>query len=605
MSVFKKVFKNKVIFANFCKIHLLLFVIILCITLFVYHRSKQVLEAEFTMTNLNYANQTSQNLDEILNQSKRLAAYLTVDTMIQIFFASDSPDRIIDKFYEQILQKITAYSYGIDYIDSVYLYSPYTNDILSSNAQTLSAVTDFSLFSDREWLKLLEADQDKTNSIKYATRAINNRYPYVISVISHSFVGGTEGVVVINLNLNKLYASLTTQKNYNQQLFVIDEDGSIIMKSQKAALYENREDFPILASYREGADSGQSLVDDADMPYSFAQVKSELSGYTCVTVTELTEYTALLSHTQGIALALGIFFVLAGAILAILFSLHAFKPIQNIMDLLDDPVSWHDAREKSPEEIRKIADRIISNLQTSESLRRELAAKLNLLDRTRIQALQAQMNPHFLFNTLNMISLSAASGLGEEHPAALMPVLLAQILRYSLESPELVSLDTELYYTKLYVSLLEERYAGLFQTDFEVSPDVKEAGIPKLCLQPLIENAVYHGLAGREEESGGILTVAAKRTQYSFDTDPVPCVWIQITDNGCGISAKHLQILRESLQCREVPDSSHIGIRNVMMRLNLLFHDCVRLDMESEEGKGTKLTVLVPFCTIKENISEN
>lgn len=597
--MFNKIFKNKVIFHNFCKILVILFVIILTVTLFVYRQSKQVIENEFVEANLNVANQNAQNTEEVISQTKRLAAYLTVDTMVQIFFASDAPEQIFDKFYEQILQKIRAYSYGISYIDSVYLYSPFTKDVIStrnglSSNTAIPQVVSLEDFEDGGWYSSLETD-NTGNYMKLLTRAVADRYPYVLSILSHSRVNGTEGVVVININLKELYSMLTTVKNHTQQFFMLDENGRVIMKEQKSALYETAGEIGMLSSFRPGEPVYRCIVNDTNTPYAFAQVKSDEYGFYYISCAELTEYTAKVNHTQGIALAFAIFFILVGAIFAVLLSFHSFKPIQEIMDLLDDPVSWHDRMEKSPEEIRKIADRIISNIQTNASLREELNHKLNLLDQTKMQALQAQINPHFLFNTLNMISLTAATEMGETHPAACMPVQLAEILRYSLEAAELVSVNTEIYYANLYVSILMQRYVGMFQTRIEAGPEVSDAKIPRLSLQPLIENAVYHGLTAREEETGGLLGITVRKENYCYEDSAVPSICICITDNGCGMDADTLADLRADLEIHDTLATAHIGIRNVAMRLNLLFHENYRITVDSSEGIGTKLTIIIPY----------
>ena len=141
---------------------------------------------------------------------------------------------------------------------------------------------------------------------------------------------------------------------------------------------------------------------------------------------------------------------------------------------------------KRIKEIQYISEHIVSYAQRNQELSDELTKRLNLLNDTKMLALQSQINPHFLFNTINMIYLYECDELGYQHKIPLLTLKLSRILKYAFQSTDLVSLSTELDFVKTYLALMQERYNNLFQVIYDVNPDLLSIEVPKLFIQPLI-----------------------------------------------------------------------------------------------------------------------
>lgn len=202
-----------------------------------------------------------------------------------------------------------------------------------------------------------------------------------------------------------------------------------------------------------------------------------------------------------------------------------------------------------------------------------------------MKALQMQINPHFLFNTLEAIKINIL--LGETAEAAEMIRILAGIFRWNVKSGEsIVTLEEELIYAKSYLDLQKIRLKDRLETVYEISDEVKNVKVIKLILQPIIENAVAHGI---EEiaQKGQIAITAEKQGDV---------VIIHVKDNGLGMSAEKLESIRSEIYSKIEPDSSYkIGLRNVNERIKIYFGQQYGIKINSSPGQGTDVSIVLPF----------
>ena len=202
---------------------------------------------------------------------------------------------------------------------------------------------------------------------------------------------------------------------------------------------------------------------------------------------------------------------------------------------------------------------------------------------SRLAALEAQLNPHFLYNTLQAIATEA---LVNDQPQIYdMITSLASNLRYSIKGGDLVSLQSEITYVKNYVLLQKTRLEDRLQVSFDVDKSLLQAMIPKISIQILVENAILHGM-GTETDS---ITIAIQVLRH----DKYLCVIV--SDNGCGIPADQLQQMKASFQNFLHPDSAgKIGLANLNSRLHLLYEEDATLEIQSIESEGTRITMHIP-----------
>jgi two-component system sensor histidine kinase YesM len=212
-------------------------------------------------------------------------------------------------------------------------------------------------------------------------------------------------------------------------------------------------------------------------------------------------------------------------------------------------------------------------------------AEINALRReAEIDMLQQKVDPHFLYNTLEIVN---ALILGGQYTGAVRVCeLLGKMYHYNLMNRKWVSLREECEYVRSYLNILKHRMRNL-SVVWHTDEEALNTDILKLILQPLVENAVRHGLSPRQ--AGACLTVEV------FGQGEKTA--IRIMDNGSGIEGRSLAEIEKTLAAIRrgaVPDSPHIGIPNVYQRLRLEYGDALEFSIESHLNLGTKVLILVP-----------
>lgn len=203
------------------------------------------------------------------------------------------------------------------------------------------------------------------------------------------------------------------------------------------------------------------------------------------------------------------------------------------------------------------------------------------LQSSQLRLLQSRINPHFLFNTLNMITQTAHMEDAEE-TAQLMEAT-AEFLRYNLgKVTKAVTLADEIENTRNYVYIQKCRFGERIRFDFEVDTGCADLEIPCMILQPLVENSISHGVGSMIE--GGRVTVRLSQAGQM--------VWLAVEDNGAGIEPERLAQLRRSFE--QESDDGHIGLKNVYLRLRLFFGEQLRFEIESEPHRRTQVRIGLP-----------
>lgn len=204
-----------------------------------------------------------------------------------------------------------------------------------------------------------------------------------------------------------------------------------------------------------------------------------------------------------------------------------------------------------------------------------------LLNQSELKFLQSQINPHFLFNTMNSISALALMEGADETKR--MIENLSAILKYNLKKTnEQVTLEEECKIIESYLYIQQARFGNRIKVILDIDKDVKDYLIPSMILQPLVENAIRHGLEPMEEE--GCLELSIK--------DMCTKIVIMIRDNGIGMSEEHLAGILSNIN-KHSDTNANIGISNVIRRLELMFGRNV-VEIRSAVGKGTEVFIMLP-----------
>ena len=251
----------------------------------------------------------------------------------------------------------------------------------------------------------------------------------------------------------------------------------------------------------------------------------------------------------------------------------------------DLPVSSEDELGDMTREFNRMKHAMAEHIATLEKLHREELSKVALhrdLDRTRLEMLRSQVDPHFLFNTLNMISCMAR--LEDAATTDKMILSLSGIFRYNLRTKaQEVWLQEELRVLENYLYLQQMRFDGRVSCRIILKVDPAQVRIPSFTLQPVVENAFRHGLKTRER--GGRITL---RIWQEDDK-----VTVSIADNGRGMTPDELRDLH-----RKIAESEHtgrgIGLGNIHRRIQMLYPDSGGFHIHSRAGRGTVVQMVIP-----------
>lgn len=212
-----------------------------------------------------------------------------------------------------------------------------------------------------------------------------------------------------------------------------------------------------------------------------------------------------------------------------------------------------------------------------------------------LQALQAQINPHFLYNTLD--SINALAILNNEDDISKMTTSLGILLRRSIGNPnEYQPLKEEFDHVKAYIAIQKIRYEDRFYADFHIDSSIASFPVIRLILQPLVENSIYHGL--ELKESPGHIFISA--------TDFSDHIKIEVTDNGIGVTKENEEIIQQNLAQTKHPGiDCSVGIYNVNERLRLYYGEKAFLTFHSILGEGTTVTLYIPKDKENSNVEDH
>lgn len=239
------------------------------------------------------------------------------------------------------------------------------------------------------------------------------------------------------------------------------------------------------------------------------------------------------------------------------------------------------AREGSGDELAVLNASFNQMVERIGNLVEDIRVEQLNLRATELKLLQAQINPHFLYNTLETIRMKARSCRQPEIEQLVK--MLARILRNNVHAGAgLVTLRHELELVESYLKIQQYRFEDRLEYAFQVEEELWELQVLPLILQPLVENSIVHGLECKEG-TGHIWIRAVQEGDICR---------IQVEDDGLGIPEDVLRRLQESLNCQDL-NRAHIGVRNVHQRLRLKYGPSCGLAIESEEGRYTRITVRV------------
>lgn len=565
------------------------------ITVFVFNVSISTLKNEVSAYVSNTLEQANKNIDNTFSQLSTISANIGLNSTIQNILRSDAQRPMDQKIRDdgEASRIIQNEAMNFTDIESLFLFS-YNGEVYALKGTTNSLPTDYN-FTRQSWFQNMKKLGKKNLIIpthpqmEEISEGKSKEVFGYISEIKDMETQKSIGYLLFEIDINVFDTLL-------QSISTDDRSQLVIIDNNKRVIYHTLTEY-ISTQYRTGY-----VSEMLDRKRGFLSNKGRngeeiitfhTSANTGWTVLSVMPSNILYSRINTFELALIFTIVLciiSAIVIAILMSNTLTEPISLLkskMKLAESGDFDTQIKVKSKDEIGELSLSFNKMLARIKQLiqrvyQTEIASK-----EAEISALQAQINPHFLYNTLQIMDIMAEEKGADEISGACQA--LAKIFRYSIsKGKEMVSLEEELIHVKNYVFIQHLRLGEKLSVEYHIPESLLKYEVIKLILQPLVENAIIHGI--ERDGNNCVIRLSATLTDDNLI--------LMVEDNGIGMTAEELMKLQISLyqETEEERPRRHGGIalKNVNDRIKLYHSDKYGMSIQSKKHKGTKVTLILP-----------
>ena len=444
----------------------------------------------------------------------------------------------------------------------------------------------------QEWY---QKAMEKMENIHFSIPHIQNlfddnsfRYYWVIS--SSRAVELTEnrtsqtGVLLVDMDFSSISRMMKqiNEVSNGQYYYLCDNNGQIIYHPRQIQISDGicKENSLVAASYKDG-------VYDEEFEGVQRKVIVNTVSYTGWKMVGVFPYYLFSHEMINIRYFIGMVILLMAMMLIIINRVVTQRISRPILKLNHSVMEYEAG--KKPEiyiggssEIRHLGYSIQSSYEKSEELMQEIVWEQNERRKSELDALQSQINPHFLYNALDSITWMIEGERNDE--AAFMISQLAKLFRISLsQGHTIISVRDELQHAKSYMNIQRIRYKDAFSVTFDVAPELEEYCAVKLTLQPILENSINYGVDPMDD--CGEIFIRVKKEE--------DLLVLSVEDNGIGMSEEEVSLLLKDSN-RKRKHGSGVGLVNINNRLQILFGKEYGLFIESEPDEGTRVSIRIP-----------
>ncbi len=395
--------------------------------------------------------------------------------------------------------------------------------------------------------------------------------------------GGETGTILVNVDekyLEDLYGTAEDRSN----LYIFDKKGNIVSSREKSLLGKN---FIGVDNFRRlYGENENHIIKKLGQDYLLSNYYDPQTGWTIVEEMPCAVILQPLNQALVLLLAIVSGCLLAGTGAACYMSERISKPILKLCRLMDrvkqgdfDVIS--DIR--GYEEVNQLKDSFNEMAAEIKKLLEDIRDNEMQKRKSEMDFLRAQINPHFLYNTL--FSIQCMIELKKNDQAVLMMAAFTDLLKKTLSvDTDFITLKEEFESTEKYLVLQQIRYGDKIHYECEMGAETEQCLVPALIIQPIVENAIFHGIEAKEE--AGLIIVESVVSEGAL--------LITVSDDGVGLDGKELARMTAQFGEREYQSGRSIGILNVLNRIKINFGEEYGLTVESEPGIGTSVTMRLP-----------
>lgn len=520
--------------------------------------------------------QAQQDFTNITDQAVGLATTLYLDNRLYDFFDRDyiSPIEYIESFNQVIRQFNTS----TPLYNSVADLNFYTDNPTILRAGRIVELSDD--VRENEWYNKM-----KLSNHPYVYMGINADNLLEMSVFIelnyYYLYNQYEKFIQIDINpdaISKALNNVTLQGDF----YLVNQDSMIIYSSNPSINWENEQ-----LSFDRNQFSERYIIKSRGLHDRY------FDDWEIIAVVDSSEFTSELIESSQLIIILSLFNLILPTIVIVYISRSFHSRLENIVVHMKD-IEKHNFEEypyvNSKDEIGQLTRQINRmtrqiNKLFNEVFRANIEKKdLEIKEKqAQLSALQSQINPHFLFNSLETIRMRSLIK-GEKETAAIIENM-AGIFRNSLTwGRDWVTVKEEVHLIKSFLEIQAYRFGDKLVYSVEVDPDISEVAIPNLSFLPFVENASIHGIEPLKEQGSIHISIFREGEEIVFT----------ITDNGVGIPPERLALIESQLE-NEQDMGGSVGIQNVYYRLKLYYRDMFKFKISTEVNQGTTVRIHLPI----------
>ena len=397
-------------------------------------------------------------------------------------------------------------------------------------------------------------------------------------------VSDARGLLCMNFD-DPVVQRMLAVENSSAETRVVDTDGMILLSKDK-------QETGRYVNYIDEMENGIQIFSQNGNMYVCQKIKN----WNYYVVSSISSYKLMESgfRTMVVVILVLIIVLIAVSVIIRVLIKKMYQPLNKVVSKMDH-VATGSLRtrinvENMGEDFTKLAVGFNSMMDEIEVLMEQVKLEQHQLEQIRFNALQSQIQPHFLYNTLECIHWQAMAEGNKE--ISTMVKALAKYYRICLSNGhDVITIREEVEHIRNYMIIQNMRYDNIIGSEIVVESQVEESLIPKLTLQPLVENSIYHGMKVKEGKTGTLYLTAYKEGDE---------VVIKVSDTGTGMSQEQIDEMNEQLSRYE--DSFGYGVRNVNKRIELLFGEGYGLHYQKNDSGGVTVVIHLPYQTeIKKN----
>ncbi len=532
-------------------------------------------------------NQTTTNLEDYLQQMRQLSDALYYNTIKEIDISKDNCEEEMNMLYESNKDKLVSFA----------LFSE-SGELISASPN--AAIKDDIDVTNQEWFYNA---RNEVENLHFSLPHVQNlfeessiRYKWVISLsrsVNLNDAGESkEGVLLVDMNYSSVEQILDSvnSNNSNFYLYLIDSAGSIIYHPNQKLINSGdfKENNMKAALYKDG-------IHEEDFDGTNRIVITDTVGYTGWKLVSVSTKASNL-YAERIRYIF-ILLVAATFMLLMLINRYISRFVSRPIYVLDESISGLSKGNKKGIDILPVATSEVKHLgetiqiykESNERLVHDIVKEQEEKRKSELDALQAQINPHFLYNTLDSIVWMIEEG-GKQKDAVFMITELASLFRLSLSKGNtIIPISDEIKHGMNYMNIQAVRFKNRFTVSFDIDEEINSYSTVKLIVQPILENAIYYGVKNMDED-GHIIVKGWKEDEE---------IYITIEDNGFGIPEDYLNVILSDTGHKKAHGSG-VGLINVHKRIQLRFGEKYGIKIESELDVGTKVTIHIPAIIYNE-----